>query len=189
MKDSGCPRTWLRLREEIEREEQVLVVLDSLYNFLPSYDLKDESVGEVYAQLKAEVCDPTGCTIATVDHMPWPTEGNRGQRRGYGSVFKSAAIRWGIYLEKPGDTLFLAASGNNVAGIKRSIATWDEEKLEMQLVEIRPKVETEARVAELREAEPDITQKQVAKALNLTERTVRKYWHDDQESLLSEGDG
>jgi hypothetical protein len=173
------------LLDEIRRERQKLVVLDSLYNFLPGYDLKDEGIALVYSQLKAEVCDPTGCTIATIDHMPWPTEGNRGQKRGYGSVFKSAAIRWGIYLEKPADTLFLTASGNNIAGIKRSIATWDEEAMEMRLAEIRRKEETAAHIAELRTAEPDITQKQVAEALGLPERTVRKYWHDDADEQTS----
>jgi hypothetical protein len=45
-------------------------------------------------------------------------------------------------------------------------------------------------VAELRESDPDITQAQAAAALDLTERTVRKYWHADadegQESLLDD---
>jgi DNA-binding transcriptional regulator YiaG len=122
--------------------------------------------------------------------MPWPTEGNRGQKRGYGSVFKTAAIRWGIYLEKPADTLFLTATGNNIAGIKRSIAAWDKEAMEKRLVEVTHKEETAARVAELRKAEPDITQEQVAETLGLTARTVRKYRHEpeqnDQTSLLED---
>jgi len=73
-------------------------LLDSLYNFLPGVTLKDEDVGAVYAAIKAEVCDQTGAAVCVVDHAPWPTEGNRGQRRAYGSGFKAAAIRWGIYL-------------------------------------------------------------------------------------------
>jgi AAA domain len=141
-----------RLRAEVEREAQVLVVLDSLYNFLPGLNLKDEEVALVLAAIKAGVCDPTGCTVCYVDHAPWPSEGNRGQRRGYGSVFKAAAIRWGIFLEKPGSTLYLEASGNNIRGIKRSVAAWDEDELELRLVEVTPKAETAARVRELREA-------------------------------------
>jgi AAA domain len=47
---------------------------------------------------------------------------------------------------------------------------------------------TRDRVAELRENDPDMTQAQAATVLGLTERTVRKYWHEDegdaQESLL-----
>jgi predicted ArsR family transcriptional regulator len=72
-----------------------------------------------------------------------------------------------------------------VLGIKRSIAVWDEDELELRLTE--PKVATSARVAELRASDPDITQAQVAAALDVTERTVRKHWHDeDQQSLLDE---
>jgi len=176
-----------RLVAEIERERQVLVELDSLYNFLPGLDLRDEEVASVLFRLKAEVCEVTGCTVCYVDHAPWPSEGNRSQRRGYGSVFKAAVIRWGIFLERPGNSLFLEASGNNFAGIKRSLAVWDEDELELRLVEVKPRTETAARVAELRESEPGITQAQVAEALELTERTVRKYWHDEaQESLLDD---
>jgi RecA-family ATPase len=117
-----------RLKAEIEAEKQVLVVLDSLYNFLPGLDLKDEAVAAVLQRLKAEVCDPTGCTVCYVDHAPWPSEGNRNQRRGYGSVFKAAAIRWGIFLEKPGSTLWLearattcsASSGRSPSGTRTS---------------------------------------------------------------------
>jgi hypothetical protein len=175
------------LVKEIEDERQVLVILDSLYNFLPGLDLKDEAVAAVLQRVKTEVCDRTGATVCYVDHAPWPNEGNRGQRRGYGSVFKAAAIRWGIFLERPGSTLYLEATGNNVRGIKRSVAVWEEEELELRLVEVTPKSETAARIRELRENDPDITQAQVAAALELTERTIRKYWHEHaQESLLDD---
>jgi len=123
------------LRAEIEREHYALVVLDSLYNFLPGVSLKDEDVAGVLGRLKTEICDETGCAVCFVDHAPWPTEGNRGQRRGYGSVFKAAAIRWGIYLERDGDKLWVEARGNNVPGLKRSLATWDEDALELHLVD------------------------------------------------------
>jgi hypothetical protein len=122
------------LRAEIEREGQVLVTLDSLYNFLPGFKLRDEDVAGVLRSLKDEVCDPTGCTILFIDHAPWPTEANSGQRRAYGSVFKTAAIRWGIYFEKAGDTIFIEAHGNNLAGISRTPAIWDAEALELRLV-------------------------------------------------------
>jgi RecA-family ATPase len=175
-----------RLADEIRTEKQVLVVLDSLYNFLPGVNLKDEEVAGVLQRLKADVCDPTGCTICYVDHAPWPSESNRNQRRGYGSVFKAAAIRWGIFLEKPNSTLWLEASGNNVLGIKRSIAVWDEDELELRLTQ--PKIGNDARVRELRAADPHMTQEQVSAALDVSVRTVRKYWHDEpQESLLDEG--
>lgn len=123
------------LRAEIEREGQVLVVLDSLYNFLHGIRLKDEDVAVILSQLKAEVCDPTGCALAFVDHSPWPSEGNQGQRRGYGSVFKAAAIRWGIYLDRSDDTVFVEAHGNNITGLSRAPVLWDAERLELRLVE------------------------------------------------------
>jgi len=185
------PRGIDLLREEIEREEQVLVVLDSLYNFALGMELKGEEVAALYARLKAEVCDPTGCTILTIDHAPWPTEGNRGQSRALGSVFKRAAVRWGIYLGRDGKGAFLEASGNNVAGLKRHIATFDEDALEVRLTAMRSREETARRVTELREENPAITQGEVAEQLEMTERTVRKYWHEDeesgQESLLGDG--
>jgi hypothetical protein len=49
---------------------------------------------------------------------------------------------------------------------------------------------TRERVAELRAEDPTLTQMQVAEMLELSERTVRKYWRDDpdesQESLLGD---
>jgi hypothetical protein len=89
----------------------------------------------VLAALKSEVCDPTGCAVAVVDHSPWPTEGNEGQRRGYGSVFKAAVIRWGIYLDRKGETLYIEARGNNLRGLQRTPLIWNAERLELQLVE------------------------------------------------------
>jgi AAA domain len=126
------------LRTEIEREQQVLVVLDSLYNFLPGVKLSDEIVPGVLAQVKAEVCDQTGCTILFVDHAPWPTEGNQGQRRGYGSVFKAATIRWGIYLDRQGDTIWVEAHGNNLTGLARTPALWNADRLQLDLIEVVP---------------------------------------------------
>jgi len=127
------------LRKIVERDEAVLVVFDSLYNFLPvDIKLKDEDVAPIIAALKSELCDRTGATVAVIDHAPWPSEANRGQRRAYGSVFKTAAVRWHIHLETDGkdDTrLHAEAKGNNVAGFPRTPAYWDEEACEIRLLE------------------------------------------------------
>jgi hypothetical protein len=123
------------LRAEVEREQQVLVVLDSLYNFLHDIKLKDEDVALILAALKTQVCDPTGAALLFVDHSPWPSESNQGQRRGYGSVFKAAAIRWGIYLDRSGETIFVEGRGNNIAGLPRTAGLWDAERLQLRLVE------------------------------------------------------
>jgi hypothetical protein len=97
--------------------------------------LKDQEVAEVYALVKRELCDETGCTVCVVDHSPWPTLDNRGQRRAYGSVFKAAAVRWGVYLDRDGSKLYVEARGNNVRGFKRAPAYFDAEALELRLVE------------------------------------------------------
>jgi hypothetical protein len=123
------------LRAEVEREQQKLVVLDSLYNFIPGVGMKDEEAAGVIAQIKSKLCDPTGAAVLIVDHAPWPSDANRGQRRAYGSVFKAAAIRWGIYLDRDGDNLHVAASGNNLPGLARTQAFFDSETLELRLVE------------------------------------------------------
>jgi hypothetical protein len=127
------------LREIVERDQAVLVVFDSLYNFLPvDVKLKDEDVAPILTALKSELCDRTGATVAIADHAPWPNEANRGQRRPYGSVFKTAAVRWHIHLEtdsKDDTRLHIEARGNNVAGLPRTPAYWDEEACEIRLLE------------------------------------------------------
>ena len=126
------------LRAEIEEKQQVFVFLDSLYNFLPGLDLKDEAVAVVLDEIKREVCNPTGCTVAFADHAPWPTDGNQGQRRAYGSVFKAAAIRWHIHIEKTDDNeIWLQAGGNNITGLPRSLGYWDGDRFELRLAEIQ----------------------------------------------------
>jgi hypothetical protein len=151
------------LRAEIEREGQLLAVLDSAYNFLPGISLKEEEVAAIFAQVKADVCDKTGCAVLVVDHAPWPNEGNRGQRRGYGSVFKAAAIRWGIYLERTGDGLFIEARGNNLAGLKRRRCYIDESALELRLLDDEHVADEkiEARIVDYVEKNPGASKSQV----------------------------
>ena len=72
------------LRRLVEEDGAVLLVIDSLYNVLaPGVGLKDEEVALVLAAVKREICDATGCTVAVVDHSPWPSESNRSQKRAY----------------------------------------------------------------------------------------------------------
>jgi hypothetical protein len=167
------------LRSLVQADGAVLVILDSLYNVLsPELALKDESVALVLAAVKQEICDATGATVAVVDHAPWPTEGNKGQKRAYGSVFKSAAVRWAIHLEadwKDATTLHVEAKGNNVAGFRRCTAIWDEETLEIRLLDEK-KVSTEAEVRDLLTlAGPDgLTMSELKAATEKSERTLRE---------------
>ena len=60
-------------------------MFDSLYNFSPAGDLKAEEISGIVKAAKVELCDPTGCTVAFVDHAASPTETNTSVRA-YGSV-------------------------------------------------------------------------------------------------------
>jgi hypothetical protein len=166
------------LRALVDQDEAVFVVFDSVYNFLsPAVGLKEEGVAGVLAETKRQLCDQTGCTVAFVDHAPWPTEGNRGQRRAYGSVFKTAAVRWTIHLESDGkdDTrLHAEASGNNVAGFRRTPATWDEDTLEIRLLDIKIVDEEalEAEVAAYVEQHPGTATSTIAKELGKRRENV-----------------
>lgn len=129
------PRDTARLRATIQEHDLRLLVLDSLYNLIGGVDLKDTEVGGIYATLKRDLCDRTGCTILIVDHMAWATEINRARLRSYGDVFKTAAVRAGIYIDAQGKHLFIEARGNNIKGFTRTPCYWVDEQLELRLIE------------------------------------------------------
>ncbi len=129
------PRDMLRLRRTIEEYGLIYVVLDSFYNIAAAVDLKDREAGLIFTALKTDVCDETGCTVDIVDHMPWANDTNRKRLRGYGDVFKNAAVRAGLYIDAEGDKLYVEARGNNIRGFKRTPAYWDPDRLELRLVE------------------------------------------------------
>jgi hypothetical protein len=126
-----------RLHATVERHGLSLVTLDSFYNVAGGIDLKDRDAGALIAVLKTDICDATGCAVLIVDHAPWPTESNRGQARAYGDVHKGAAIRWGIYIQRDRDKLHVEAHGNNIRGLKRSLAYWNQDTLELRLVDVQ----------------------------------------------------
>jgi AAA domain len=169
------PRDLERLRATIERFGLRLAVLDSFYN-VALVDVKDREAGKVVAALKAQVCDPTGCTVLIVDHMPWATDSNRLRLRSYGDVFKGAAARFGIYIDAESKKLWVEARGNNIRGFKRTPAYWDEEVLELRLVEVA-QVEAEeldARVLEYVSEHPGESQKRVEDQVEGGRDSIRK---------------
>jgi hypothetical protein len=129
------PEDIARLRATVDQCELKLLVLDSFYNVLFGVDLRDEGAELVVSMLKREIADPTGCTVLIVDHMPWATDNNRTRLRAYGGVFKSAATRFGIYIDAQGKKLWIEARGNNMRGFRKTLAEWDPDALELRLVE------------------------------------------------------
>ncbi len=140
----ALPADLPRLRATVEHHGLILVVLDSFYNVATASDLKDREAGQLVANLKAQVCDTTGCTILIVDHMAWATDSNRSRLRAYGDVFKGAATRFGIYIDAEHKKLWVEARGNNIAGFKRAPAYWDADTLELRLVDTTAKEEDAA---------------------------------------------
>ena len=130
------PEHFDRLRATIEAHGLVLCVLDSFYNVALGLELEKPEAAVVFAQLKA-LASETGCTFLIVDHMAWATETNRKRLRSYGAVFKNAAVRAGVYIDAEGKKLWAEARGNNIRGFKRTPVFWDEEQLELRLVDVQ----------------------------------------------------
>jgi hypothetical protein len=143
--------------------------------------LREEEAAAVFAQLQDEVCDPTGAAIGIIDHAPWPTENNRGQRRAYGSVFKAAAIRWGIYLDREEETLYLQAGGNNLAGVRRTPVFWDAERLELHLVEpLSAEAELANRVEDFLKRNPGASTTVIRAGVQGHDKTIDRALADDE---------
>jgi len=133
----SLPTDLERLRATVEHHQLGLLILDSFYSVVFGIDLKDSEAEQIIVLLKREIADPTGCTVLIVDHMPWATDSNRGRLRGYGGVHKGAAIRFGIYIDAEGKNLYVEARGNNIKGFKKTPAYWDEDALELRLVDVK----------------------------------------------------
>lgn len=149
MRQIGFPRALDILQRDIETERYVLVILDSLYNFAPpGVTLKDEEASQMLRAI-GDLAATTGCSICFVDHSAWPTEFSEGSRRSraYGSVFKGAASRWGLYLDPrttEGEAWF-SARGNNIQGCPRTLAIFDKQLKRWKLVEAKTETEAERR--------------------------------------------
>jgi hypothetical protein len=123
------------IRELVEERHLILVVFDSLYNFTPAgLDLKAEAASDIIKAAKAELCDPTGCAALVVDHAAWPTETNTSVRA-YGTVFKTAAIRWGIYLRAAESSISFQARSNNMPSTPKTPLVWDGESYQLRVID------------------------------------------------------
>jgi hypothetical protein len=165
------------LRAEVEREGQRLVILDSLYNFLPLTEkLRDETAAAILDLLKREVCDPTGATVLVVDHAAWPSESNNGKTpRPYGSVFKMALSRATIGVSRNASRVTLTPSGNDQAD--RTIeAVLDPDTLRLTLVPTPERGEDETALND-----------RIVRWLDEQRNVVQGGWHTPTE--IAKGDG
>lgn len=114
-------------------------MLDSLYNFAPGLNWNDNAeVTRLYSALKRLCDERQDVTVVLVDHAPKPSEATRGRHASissFGSVYKAASVRCSVALERDGETLWISATGNNVRGFPRTLCRFDEEALELRLLE------------------------------------------------------
>jgi len=143
------------LKAQIRRHGFRLIVLDSLYNFAPGLDwIKDHAgVSLLYHQLK-RLCDQTeGLTIILVDHASKPSDSNKGRDASvssFGTVWKAAAVRSSIVITKDAHGLKATAIGNNIKGFPATPIAFDDELLELRVVDVKdPSEDTEKIDAEV----------------------------------------
>ena len=121
------------LGAEVARRGFVLVVMDSLYDYLdPRMSLKDDEVARAVVALKHSVADATGASVVVVDHAPWSA------RRTFGSVFKVAAARFNVFFERREgeEGVRLTAHGNDIAGFRNRNADFDRETLSLRVSDL-----------------------------------------------------
>ena len=69
MLDLGSPAGIVALKDLIAQSRAELVILDTLYRFLPGKDpLSNSEMGEVFASLN-EVAQSTGAALLILDHV------------------------------------------------------------------------------------------------------------------------
>ena len=191
------PRDVKRLKREIQRHGLRLIVLDSLYNFLdPSLAMSDENVGHLFNEIKSQICDTTGCSVLIVDHAPW-----NNAERPYGSVFKTAAVRWWISmkakeLDDEGVIIEVNPNTNNMPTQERFYVEWDSLYFGLRIKEgLLPGADLETQLAILdalpTDEEEAVTADDLATDLNIGERMARKIlqaFHKDGQ-ISRTGDG
>jgi hypothetical protein len=167
------PRDLAALRAEIEHRRQRLVILDSAYNFLDG-GLRDEEAAVAFALLKRDVVDRTGATALVVDHAPWPTEANAGQRRAYGSVFKQAAARVTLFLDRKDANVLLTVSGNDVAPQSFALLLKDGPTLVRDEEPEQPQRDLAAEIADYLARHGPETKTNLAKALEVRRSRIEE---------------
>lgn len=140
------------VKAQIREHGYRLCVFDSLYNFGPlGLDWSKDSgpVLAIYTALKRLCDDIEGLTIILVDHASKPSDSNKGRDdsiASFGTVWKAAAVRCSIVVTKRGKTLFVSATGNNVKGFPQTPAWFNEERLELTVLDTDPDPEREEHI-------------------------------------------
>lgn len=161
------PRDLGWFASEVRRHKFVLVVLDSLYNFVGNLNFREQEAGALIGALKAQVCDATGCAVLILHHSAWKAEGGRA----YGDVFQEAAVRWGIHLTRDGNHIVLATRANNMPQVERVALEWDDDAVALTPVELSTPVDNE--IVDWVAAHPDATTKSVEDGVGHRRQDVR----------------
>jgi RecA-family ATPase len=175
-----------------------IVYLDSLRRVVPGLDEADsQKVGQLFSLLR-DLARELDVTIVVIHHPRKPNGDGKltalAAARGSGDL--TASVDSYLYFRKLAGGLVQVEHGKARRGR-------EHEKVHFRIVENNeggPQIEqvdikqgrpsTADKLRELRTAEPNITQAEAAKALKVTDRTVREYWHEEPPaSLLDEEPG
>jgi hypothetical protein len=151
-----------RLRAWIEHRQPILVVLDSLKDFVADGSTKDDAwVMRVNNGLKA-LCDGLGVALLILHHDSKPHGDTKGRSAGqtmHGSVFMEAGARSGLHCARPDvmkPEVRISRWGNSGKHWGPDVLRLDEETCELELLEIAnnaPKVTPDEYLDTLREIE------------------------------------
>jgi hypothetical protein len=163
--------------EEIGRHGFRFVVLDSVYNFAPGTNWNDSAeVTRIYSGLKRLCDEHEGLTVVVVDHAPKPSESTKGRHASissFGSIFKAAQVRCSIALQRDGETLWISATGNNVRGFAKTVAVFDEDELEVRLVDAQLR-DYRAEIVAFLKAHPGASQADIASGTKCRPETAKE---------------
>jgi DNA-binding XRE family transcriptional regulator len=184
-----------KLRAKVLATGCEITFLDSLRRIVPGLDEADSrNVGLLFSMLR-DVARELGVTIVVIHHPRKPSDNAKltALQAARGSGDLTASVDSYLYFRKLAGGLVQVEHGKARRGR-------EHEKVHFRIVENDdggPKIDqvdikqgrpsTADRLRDLRAAEPNITQAEAAKALGVTERTVREYWHEEPPpSLLDE---
>lgn len=177
--DSGIEK----LRSKILTTGCEIAYLDSLRRAAPGLDENDSRTVGLLLSMLRDVARELDVTIVVIHHPRKPSSDGRltalAAARGSGDL--TASVDSYLYFRRLNSGLVQVEHGKARRGREHEKEHYRiDDGPEIVRVEIKQgEPSTAERLQDLRAAEPNITQAEAAKALDVTDRTVRKYWHDE----------